>query len=69
MVEQAKPRETWLTATTEAIHLQETRRGEHSLIFRNCKGYTYARMCLHLRQLQRHAERKGWRFGTIAQHT
>lgn len=31
-----------------------------------CDGYFYTGVCKHLAQLQRRAEREGWRFGRIA---
>ena len=31
-----------------------------------CPGYLYTGMCKHIAQVQRRAEREGWRFGKVA---
>lgn len=31
-----------------------------------CDGYYYTGVCKHIAQVERRAEREGWRFGTIA---
>lgn len=34
----------------------------------DCLGYQHTGCCKHLGQLERRAEREGWRFGAIAPH-